>query len=326
VLRFEVGTKDLASSRFAVSPLFELDNLLRKLSGLDRNTLPRDWSARLRPAFRELRASTALDAVLALQTRHFGAGFISPPPKGLAQTIEDDLAAVRETPLWLAREEIDRCLAIAPVSDPATLSLLGDPQVVERVADTLAIAWQALLAADWPQLRAICERDVIHRAGLLSRAGWAAAIDGLHRRLRWRDGGIEIAWRSPGRTVQLGGAGLLLVPAVFSWPHVAAYVDPPWPHSLMYPARGTAALWHPAARAEPGALAALLGRSRATLLTALDEPASTTQLARTLGLAPGAVGDHLTILRNAGLVHRARSGRSVLYQRTPLGDALAGST
>jgi DNA-binding transcriptional ArsR family regulator len=46
-------------------------------------------------------------------------------------------------------------------------------------------------------------------------------------------------------------------------------------------------------------------------------------LARSLGLAPGAVGDHLAILLRAGLVHRARAGRSVLYQRTALGDTLA---
>ena len=48
VLRLEVGAMDLVRSRFAVSPLFELDNLLRKLSGLDHRRLPPDWSGRLR--------------------------------------------------------------------------------------------------------------------------------------------------------------------------------------------------------------------------------------------------------------------------------------
>ena len=321
-----MGPTDLVRSRFAVSPLFELDNLLRKLSGLDRRSgLPREWSNRLRPVFRRLRAETDLDAVLALQTEHYGAAFLAPPPSTLAQTIEDDLAEVRRTPLRLARIEIDKCLRRAPVTDEGTLAKLRDRRVVGLVADTLEIAWRELLAADWLQLRAICERDVVHRSGLLGRAGWAAAIDGLDKRLRWRDGGIEIVWQhydgSPGVT----GDGLLLVPSVFIWPHVAVQLEPPWPRALIYPARGIAAIWQPASATSPDALAALVGRSRATLLSALAEPASTTQLARSLGLAPGAVGDHLTVLRNAGLVHRARSGRSVLYQRTPLGDALAGS-
>jgi DNA-binding transcriptional ArsR family regulator len=87
-----------------------------------------------------------------------------------------------------------------------------------------------------------------------------------------------------------------------------------------------AALWETPATATRSALADLVGRTRASLLTALDQPASTTHLAHSLGLATGAVGDHLAILHNAGLLTKARSGRSVLYRRTPLGDALAAAT
>ncbi|MFD0327965.1 winged helix-turn-helix domain-containing protein [Streptacidiphilus monticola] len=80
-----------------------------------------------------------------------------------------------------------------------------------------------------------------------------------------------------------------------------------------------------AAPVSPDALSALLGRSRARVLAALDSPASTTQLARSLGFAPGAVADHLAVLRAAGLLTRARAGRSVLYRRTPMGEALMGA-
>ncbi|MEU6090965.1 winged helix-turn-helix domain-containing protein [Streptomyces sp. NPDC047085] len=97
----------------------------------------------------------------------------------------------------------------------------------------------------------------------------------------------------------------------------------PWPKALVYPARGTATLWE---RTAPSldvraTLAALLGRSRARLLTELATPASTTQLSRSLGMAPGAVGDHLAVLRASGLLARARAGRAVPYRRTALGDA-----
>ncbi|GHH39769.1 ArsR/SmtB family transcription factor [Lentzea cavernae] len=322
MLRFTAGADDLLASRFAIAPLLELEKLLRRLSGVEGRPMPRDWSDRLRPVYRRLRAETELDVVLALCAPHYGADFVAPPPRSLAQTIDDDLETVRATPLPLARKEIAECLRRRPTDDPRVLSVLRGRDVVARIADVLEIAWHELLAQDWVRLRAICERDVVYRAGLLSREGWAAAIAGLDRRMRWHDGAIEIKLRHANATVDLRGAGLLLIPSVFVWPDVAAYTETPWPHALIYPARGTSALWEPGTPADPGAVGDLIGRSRAQLLAALDEPASTTQLARTLGMAPGAVGDHLTVLRRAGLLAKARSGRSVLYRRTPLGDAL----
>ncbi len=322
MLRLIVHRDDVVNSRFAVSPLSELDNLLRRMSGLGR--LPPEWSARLRPRHRRLRATTALDAVHALQTRRYGAAFVAPPPASLAQTIADDLAAVRATPLGVARREIAECLRREPSTDERVLAILRDPAVVEILADTLETAWHELVGADWPAVRAVCERDVVHRAGLLSRGGWTAALAGLHRKVSWHDGVIHVGSRID-QEVDLAGRGLLFVPSVFVWPKVAVYTDPPWPRALIYPARGTAALLEPAPGPSPPALADLLGRSRARVLAGLAEPASTTQLAATLHLTPGAVGDHLAVLLRAGLVSRARAGRSVLYRRTPLGDALTGT-
>jgi DNA-binding transcriptional ArsR family regulator len=323
VLRITVHRDDILNSRFAVSPLFELDNILRRLSGLSHARLPADWAARLRPVYRRLRATTELDAVLALQTRTYGAAFVAPPPASMAQTVADDLAAVRATPLDVARAEIAKCRHDEPPSAHVR-AVLRAPDVVAVVAETLETAWHELVGPDWAALRAVCERDVVHRAGMLSRGGWTAALEGLHRKVSWRDGQIVVGHRADGE-VDLDGRGLLLVPSVFVWPQVAVYTDPPWPHALIYPARGTAALLDPDDVPPPSALADLLGRSRARLLASLAEPASTTQLAASLRLAPGAVGDHLAVLRRAGLVNRARAGRSVLYRRTPLGDALAGT-
>jgi DNA-binding MarR family transcriptional regulator len=56
----------------------------------------------------------------------------------------------------------------------------------------------------------------------------------------------------------------------------------------------------------------------------LGQPSSTTELARLLAVTPGAVSRHLTALHAARLLNRTRSGRCVLYFRSPLGDALLG--
>jgi DNA-binding transcriptional ArsR family regulator len=322
MLRFEVGGEDLLRSRFALSPLFELDGLLRRLAGLSQHRLPGPWLTRVTPPYRRLRQDPAFRAAMALHTPGRGAAFTAPPPQGLTQTVDDDLTAVRATPLPQARAEID---GLKPVADDEAQAVLDAPDVVQRLADALELAWHELLAPDWLQLRAICERDVVHRAGLLGRGGWLAALDGLHARVRWRDQGIDVLRSTGDRTIDLKGEGLLFVPSVFVWPGVAVHYEDPWPKALVYPARGVAALWETTVP-DPGALAELLGRTRAQLLTTLDTPASTTQLARSLGLAVGAVGDHLTVLRKARLLDRVRTGRSVLYHRTPIGDALAAQT
>jgi DNA-binding transcriptional ArsR family regulator len=320
MLRLVADRDDLLNSRFALSPITELEALLRKLSHRP-SQLPPAWAAHITPAFQRLRRETALDAVLALQSERYGPGFVAQPPANTSQTIEDDLAAIRATPLPQARHEIDICLSKLPTSDEKVLAVLRDPAVAEILADVMAAAWQELVAPDWPALRAVLERDVVYRGGLLSSGGWSAALAGLNKKLRWQDGVIELE-KHVGGTHHLGGAGLLFVPSAYIWPKIALYTDPPWPKALVYPARGTAALWDPDSTTPPDALASLLGRTRARLLVALKNPASTTQLAKSLSLAPGAVGDHLAVLRNAGLATRARAGRSVLYQRTSLGDAL----
>jgi DNA-binding transcriptional ArsR family regulator len=70
--------------------------------------------------------------------------------------------------------------------------------------------------------------------------------------------------------------------------------------------------------------AGLIGRTRATILMALAEPATTTSLAGRLGLTPGGVSQHLSILRASELVARTRVAGTVLYSRTTRGDALVG--
>lgn len=325
MLRIEVGPEDLAASRFGIAPLAELEFLIRRLEHSGNRTavggpgVPVRWTAR----YAELRDELDLRVIRALQPSTWGPDFLAPPPSGMARTIADDLALVRSTPHAIARHQITLARkAVGPAAADVDRLLVGS-DVVVRLADVLERLWAKLIAPDWPQLLSIIERDVLHRAEALTRGGWAAALEGLHPDVSWGEGSLEVRSRVQ-RSARLDGRGLVFVPSVFLHPRVATYVDPPWQPALVYPARGSAALWETHA-ATPQALVRLLGEARATLLLRLDTPASTTQLSRITGLALGAVGDHLRILLDAGFVTRGRAGRSVIYRRTPISDAVIAS-
>ncbi len=328
-MRIVVTPSDIAASRYAVSPLGEAASALRLCAGQRSAPALTSWVARARPAYDRLRRELpAIGALLALQRRGgYNADFIQPPPDGTGRDFADELAVVRATPLAQAREELARNLAGHRPPPAYARRIYESPDVVDRLADAIEATWATLVEPDWPRLRAILERDLLHRAGRLLAYGWGAAVADLDPRLRWVPGEavghLEVSDRDP-RTYTLDGQGLLFVPTVFGT--LISYVERPWPYAIVYPASGVAELLGPPDPARPGdALDRLVGRGRAALLRALAAPATTSQLVAQLGLSLGGVGDHLAVLRDAGLVARTRAGRTVLYRRTPLGDALATS-
>lgn len=141
-------------------------------------------------------------------------------------------------------------------------------------------------------------------------------LDELHPKIHWTKRGLSLADRN-GRTVKAGERGFLLMPSAYLWPHISAITEEPWLPTIIDPATGIARLWQ-APAAPPGAL----GRTRALVLTALDQPLSTTALAAMTGLSPAGVSRHLLALRDAGLASTIRHGHEVRYHRTDLGSAL----
>lgn len=72
----------------------------------------------------------------------------------------------------------------------------------------------------------------------------------------------------------------------------------------------------PAAASRADALAALLGEGRARVAREFARPATSTQLAHTLGVSLGTVSAHLAVLREAGVATGTRAGPSVVYRLT----------
>jgi DNA-binding transcriptional ArsR family regulator len=322
-MRIVVGPADIAACRYTISPLGEVMSLLRVTSGHRAAGPIRTWIDRLRPRYDAVRrADPAVGALVALFRRGgYNADFIQPPPARTGLTFADELAAVRATPLRRARHELARNLAGHRTPSDYAKRILDSPDVVERLAGAIETLWAVLVEPDWPRLRAILERDIVQRAGQLVAYGWASALAGLDPRLRWSAEGYIDVRDNDGGTIHLAGQGLLFVPTVYGT--LITYVEPPWPYAIVYRARGVADLLGPArARQSPEALDRLVGGTRASVLRALAAPATTSQLVATLGLGLGSVGNHLVVLRDAGVVQRTRVGRTVRYTPTPLGEAL----
>jgi DNA-binding transcriptional ArsR family regulator len=304
----------LARSRFRVSPLAETVAALLVLRG--GTPAPGQFGdvAGRRIAFRERLAG---DPVAAAFTRaatapSWIADFLCTPPADTDHDIGDELRRIRDT----AAEDLIADLAEGFGGREPT-GLRGVPDLPDRIADLLAWIWEEAVGPDWPRRARAFEADIVARTRDLSTGGWAAALSGMRRGMRWLgEGKLQInGYAKPPR--DLTDAGLLFIPSTTRGGWVGW--DPPHRYSIVYPCAGMLAAQDVRA---PDHLRRLLGPGRATVLAALDSPMSTTHLVAVTGLGLGSVGNHLKILLDADLVRRRRAGRSVLYYRTHLGDGL----
>ena len=190
-----------------------------------------------------------------------------------------------------------------------------------ELADAMSAYWELLLAPLWPRMRMLCEADVMHRARQLATGGAEHLFNDLHPSVSWRDDRLLIDQLHVHGPRRLAGRGLLLTPSVFV-PRVFTLTAGDWQPLLRYPPRGLANLWHRDDAAAPTGLAAVLGATRADLLSRLSSPVSTSELALRTGGSPSGVSQHLTALHAAGLVQRHRMGRYVLYVRTTTAERL----
>ncbi|MFE5941189.1 DUF5937 family protein [Streptomyces sp. NPDC056480] len=312
---------DLAQTRFAVSPMWEVVTSYRVLVGRPDSGPHRRWVSQVRP--RIVRAGLDRGWLAALVPAHgYLADFLNPTPAGPFPTLGAELDAVLRTPVEQVRDDL-RTLA-GDEHHLDRLRLLHDdpPAVLRKVVDEIEAYWELAIAPYWARIQHVLEADVFHRARQVAEHGSARVLSELHETVRWDDGTLRLVRRHCALRRDQAGSGLLLVPSVFAWPRVLTRSVHPDPPQLAYPARGFGAVWEPRTGDATEAVAAVLGRSRTLLLTELDTPASTTQLAAHCGLSAAGVSQHLIALRNAGLVTAHRSGRSVLYARTAVADQL----
>jgi DNA-binding transcriptional ArsR family regulator len=312
----------LASARFTLSPKAEIGTALSALLS------PQDAADR---AFRTLHYA-AFSAMLAqfplrraVLDRSFRPGrgevpgwiadYLSAPLTAPNVTIEEEIGAVAAMTEDELRADLEET-TLAPLPPE-----LAGAALVEAAAGLVGWVWTRTLATDWPRRERILRADIVARTGQLASSGWAAVLRDLGRGRDWvGDGELRIN-RYDLPTRELPATALLFFIPVLSHGGWSGWSEPD-AYALYYPVTGRLAATETARR---GGLGRLIGANRAALLSMLDQPAGTTHLAALSRLPIGSVGNHLRVLLDAGAVTRRRSGRSVLYWRTPLGDALVAA-
>jgi DNA-binding transcriptional ArsR family regulator len=322
VVRYLFGRDDLLRTRFAISPLMDLIGAFYLLRDPGRAVMHRPWVtwARSRTASLDL---SLLDIAAPPGGAGFWPVFIGPPPQEPHANVDGEFDRVGATPPAQVRAEIMRTY---PRGLAAARPFADDPAgTLARLVEQMQTFWDVALAPWWEQISAVLESEIAFRARRLVAAGPQAAFTGLHQTVCWEDDTLVVhpTGKEPA-DVDLAGRGLLLVPAVFTWPRVWPRSDPPWDPALVYPASGIAEVWT-ADKHDADALAALIGHRRARILRELDRPASTLVLSQRMQVSAGGVSDHLHVLRRAGLVTAYREGHHVIYTRTAKGDNLSRS-
>jgi DNA-binding transcriptional ArsR family regulator len=303
----------LAGSRFRVSALAETVVVLGVLAG-SRPHRPGQLThpAQQRANFRARLADDPVGRAFLHAALRPGwlTDILCPPPADDEHTFDDEMRRIRTASPAALRADL--------AGDDPTLDVADLPA---RICAVLDWVWTEVVEPDWQRRERAFEADIIARTRRLSTSGWAAALDDMRPGMRWLgEGRLQInAYDYPPQDLTDGQ--LLFIPTTSA----RGWVGWRRPHrySVVYPCAGLLAEDR---RSAPGALRRLVGPARATLLSLLDSPMSTTHLVSVTGFALGAVGNHLRVLLDAQLVRRRRAGRSVLYYRTPDGDRLIRAT
>ena len=331
----------LGRSRFGVSPAIEVMGTIRAR----RERVDPHIARRLARAEAVSGASRALLEALIPHDHPYSPDFLMPSPVKTVETMGEVAQRIATTPTDVVEYHLDVAFR-GRTRPPDVAASFGSAEAHERwrrpmpavVADLLASGPAALAAAsaeamteyfdvavapEWTETLDVLLTDVNYRSARMAARGTTALFEDLGDGIRWVDG--EIRLDRPYRVeVDWADDGVILIPSTAHSTTVGFSAERPLVPMLAYRERGIARLWSAAPAPAHQALVDLLGATRASLLTGLDEPQSTLRLSRALALAPATVSYHLGILHRAALVQKRPRGQSVLYERTPLGDALLG--
>lgn len=314
MLRIHVSGVDLSKVRMATRPdaLWETILSLHRLRDRRGSAVFGKWRAETRPRLKsEVRLLSAV-----VPSRGYFPDFLTPAADGSEPLgIDAGMEALRGTPP-------ERLAAELALLDPGRREAGRVPGSGDEALGALATALRgyhrAAVAPYWPHIRSTVEADRAIRGRALLDGGADELLASLPPTIRWRAPVLEADYPVD-RDLRLDGRGLLLQPSYFCRGAPVVYRDPDLPPVLVYPVSHSCA----PVFAEPGPwLGRLLGHTRSTVLRAIGNGCTTSELALRAGVSLASASQHACVLREAGLVHTLRHGSAVLHTLTPLGGSL----
>ncbi|MGH3623907.1 MAG: ArsR/SmtB family transcription factor [Sciscionella sp.] len=307
----------------ALDPMWETILGIQQLSVSRRGTpVFSAWRRRAcaELAERELNAPARLLHALAPEGAGYFPDFLT--PAAAANGLAAGLEALRATPRRQLGDELRQLSRMRRLPRGTRGLAVGDGGCLAELADAFRLLHNAVIAPDWTEAAAAIESDRAVRARAVRDGGVPRLLDSFRPTMRWQPP-VLYANYPEDRDIHLGGRGLRLIPSYFCWQAPVALADPTLPQVMVYPVEHTPALAATITRdRHPKALAAILGHTRARVLAALDDAATTGEIARRLRTSAASASEHVSVLRNACLTESQRSGSHTVHTLTPLGAAL----
>jgi DNA-binding transcriptional ArsR family regulator len=299
-----VGTQQQLDLRVALSPLTTVTRMLIDAFGGIPVSSPSSS------------ATGGTPAIWGNET-HSMPDFMLPAPTGTSTRLRDELAKVAATQPAVVRSDIAYDSGTNGTGHPlAPLDhFVRAPRSGVQQHCLAVEGWaQQLLAPSARWIASCLHTELLRVSRLIATEGGAAAVNGLHPSVSYADGALTVDQTDGTWTAEVRGP-LVLLPVISRGETLLVRWPAGGPLALAYGAAGIGN--EPLTPADPAEeLCALLGGTRALVLTRLGTPTSTSELAGGLRLAASTISEHLRELEGMGLVARGRTGQYVLYRRT----------
>ncbi|MFD8414460.1 DUF5937 family protein [Streptomyces sp. NPDC059650] len=179
---------------------------------------------------------------------------------------------------------------------------------------------EAFFDETWRRIEPEQTADARHKTEVLRRRGLAAALKEVSAALSVDEARTTITvdkmvHGTATATDPEIGAGLVLVPTHFGWPHLLVLHAPGWRPVVHYPVRNPELPSPGSVELLQRRMEALAHPMRMMLCRSLARaPCTTSELATVHGITPPEVSRHLSALKKAGLLHTRRQGRYAQHQ------------